>query len=203
MDRLRKSGNAEWWSLTRELGGEATAPLNSAKVDGSASTNGPSPRSSDGALVRCLSTPAERFLGTFPLDHFQVTTPLDRSPIREWWWVGGCCCFTLILAKRVHDDIRTPPSQEAIWCGSGGGVVPWFVTHSQRMPLPEPSPRKWTRWLRWPRLRRMIVSWRRWRGSTPAVPGSGSSIWTGHPSSSKAARTSSWFGAGRRNSLTS
>ena len=73
----------------------------------------------------------------------------------------------------------------------------------QRIPRPFPLPRKWIKGFFWLRLSEMIVSCKRRFESCSGCGGNGSSMWTGQPSSSKAARIRSWLIAGTLNCLTS
>ncbi len=79
---------------------------------------------------------------------------------------------------------------------------PRSSTHSHSTPSPVPSLEKWSIGGRWCWLSALIVSRSRRLGSWSSCGGSGSNTRGGQPSSSKAARTATWFGAGTRKRFT-
>ena len=115
---------------------------------------------------------------------------------------GTCCPFSECSPNRIEEqnrhkvqgehnaDLRGPgPSYESRVSPSPSR--PGLRCH--RTPWPFPLPENWIKCLFWLRLSELIVSCKRRFGSCSGCGGSGSSIWTGQPSSSKAARIRSWF----------
>ena len=77
------------------------------------------------------------------------------------------------------------------------------MTNCKRTPFPVPSPRNFIRPLISKRFKHLVMSCKRCFGQMLSWASSGSLMCVGHPLSSNASRTRSWFSAGHLKCLTS